>query len=197
MDVASGYDHDLLMPPGRRLYPLWVPPPHRPSIVLTRDFSSFPFRLMDLTEEELNDSRFRNCLKFWATCEYTAYIPSQFQNYIQPQHIYVESEAVAMAEARRCFWGKTSDVEKARYRTTHSAEYRELDKLWDELNSKYNRAHESSYAMIAGSAFVNELRKVEAGGAIHYRALKTKDIVVMGVILSLLFLIWAWHGKKF
>ncbi len=196
MDAASISSHGLPIVSARRLDSIEFPVgfAHAPSVTITRDFSDFPFQLAELTEDECRDSRFRSCLKFQVTDEYVAYVPSQFQNYIKAEHLLVEREPVAMAEARRSFWGNTSDVEKARYRLTHSQEYAKLDRLWDELNFKHTRDHESSYARVAGGAFVSKLRKIDTEQAANFHLLKTKNMVATVVMLSVLFLIF-WQGE--
>ncbi len=189
---------------GQAIVPLRSPcrikmaPGYEPSTALTRDFSNFPFRLVNLTDEERKDSRFRDCLKFQVTHDYAAYIPLKFQNYIKPQHIYREQDLPCMEEARKSFWGKTSDVEKARYRDTHSDEYRKLDNLWDKLNFSHTKDHKPFYSMLAGKDFANKLETLESKRAAGLHFLKKRSITITGLMLSvfLFILVGRWKMKK-
>jgi hypothetical protein len=71
--------------------------------VLSRDFSSFPHRILHLTEEEMADSKKENRLKF-ETPEYFAYVPIVLQNYLAPEHIYDPSDTPKMKKMKEQLW---------------------------------------------------------------------------------------------
>ncbi len=103
-------------------------------MVITRDFSNFPFRQLDLTIEEIN-GRFFHHFKF-ETPEYIAYVPESFQDYIKPEHLYQKDESVNMKRARKLMWGDVRGPESYDILKNCGYECREVLEEWDELFDK-------------------------------------------------------------
>jgi len=63
----------------------------RRGVEVTRDFSSFPHRVLDVTDEDERAGYIR-----FQTPSYVARVPIAFQRYISPQHLFDPRESSAM-----------------------------------------------------------------------------------------------------
>jgi len=87
--------------PARQEAPLDnFPPPY----VITRDFSTFPWPLVERSEEDTKHLYKSICFKI-QTPAYIAYIPLDEQEFITPEHLYNAGESEGMLKARMLFWG--------------------------------------------------------------------------------------------
>ncbi|MDP1880275.1 MAG: hypothetical protein Q8K60_04980 [Parachlamydiaceae bacterium] len=114
----------------------------------TRDFREFRFKILELSEDEQNDSFCSRCLKF-ETPKYIAYIPAHFQNYIKEEDIYSENDTDNMRDARRLCWGGPLTRREAQiFRQTHTYEASQMDKVWASLDAKDTKNNKKLYSKV-------------------------------------------------
>ncbi len=152
---------------------------------LTRDFSHFPFKLVELTDSELGSGAVFY-LKFQIADDHFAYVHTLLEQYIQPEHIYSKNDSPRMAEARKIFWTVHNNIQKNLLERTHPDEYRELDKLSESL--RYREFMDNPLTHLTRAPdLIKQLGKVVAEQQRGFPMLRTKDVVITGIMLSALF----------
>ncbi len=125
-------------------------------IVITRDFCNFPFPRLELNAEDKQDMYKSQCLKF-QTSYYVAYVYSDYQEYITPDHLDNPNDSVQMREARRNNWGCPSGKVDYDIRSKYPVECGLLD---DEQGWLFDQ-HTSDNVHIYGLDIVSKLGEIE------------------------------------
>ncbi len=170
---------ELTVPPGFRRKP-WEP--------TTRDFSNFPYEVVAHTDKERESVLATITMKFQVAHDQIAYVPSPLENYIQPEHLCSENDSDRMKIARKIFWSHIMSEERERLEESYPDEYKELDLQVRAMARQRSLDKKLAYFKAMGPEMAMRLGEASVRRDRDFPMMRTKDAVINGIMLSVLFL---------